>query len=129
MTKAESTQLLSKYNIPFGSWGSGNSKTLDHLLKEINIGEAKLIETENGLLRTVNVIVMDVYFNDGESKLKLFEDRQVYKNGRIAKRQPPNSLLEKIKPDEEPFIGARRTLAEELGITSDLEIKDLGSRV
>lgn len=130
MTEQQLINLLTKYSVPFHSWGTGNAKTLAHLLKELNIGECTLEENkEYGLLRKVNVITMDVFYNDGTKKLVLYEQKQVYKNGRTTHREPQNSLLEKIKPGEDPYEGAKRTLAEELGITTDLDLKDLGTKV
>ncbi len=70
MTEEELILILSKYAVPYTSWGTGNAKTLAHLLKEINIGEAKLEETQ-----------------DGSKTLKLFEEKQVYKNGRVITAQ------------------------------------------
>lgn len=127
MTKEELIILLTKYSIPFQNWGTGNAKTLDHLLKEINSGESSLAERDGGLIRIVSVIVMNVYFNDGNRKLKLFEDRQEYKFGRIVKRNNNDSLLEKIKPDEDISVAAKRTLAEEINITPELNIIDKGT--
>jgi hypothetical protein len=130
MTKDELIQQLTKFDIPFNTWGQGNAKTLDHLLKELNTGECTVEENPDyGLLRKVKIVTMNVYYNDGAQKLKLHEDRQVYKNGRTTHREPETSLMEKLKPDENPFEGAKRALAEELDITSSLDIKDLGMKV
>ena len=62
---------------------------------------------------------MDIYVDlDGE-RLKLYEDRQEFVDGRIRRR--PNmttSLGEKLEPGEEPEFSIARALEEELGVTS-----------
>ncbi len=126
MTEYELIILLDKYNIRHQDWGKGKAKTFEHLLKEINSGEAKLVEKDNQLFRIVSVIVMDVYYINKGKKLKLIEEQQIYKDGRIVRRELKNSLLEKLIPNEDSLAGAKRALSEELGINLEVKLVDKG---
>ncbi len=92
MIKDELIHLLNKYNIKFQTWGAGTAKSLDHLLKEIQLGEAVLQERDGKLFRLVKVIVFNVFFLKENKKYKLYEDKQVYKDGRVVNRDLKDSL-------------------------------------
>lgn len=58
-------------------------------------------------------------------EMQLFEDRQEFKDGRVRRRGLVG-LSEKMKPDENPLLSAKRALAEELSFNSAGDIDDLG---
>ncbi len=126
MSQEDLIQLLRKYKIPFESWGTGNSKPFEKFCSEINSSEAKLVERDNELFRLVSVVVMNVFYFNNNQHFKLKEDRQIYKDGRVVRRDLKDSLLEKLKPQEDPYSGALRALREELGITTKVTLNDNG---
>lgn len=115
--------LLEAHSIPLSKWGVGEAKTVDHLLKEVRSGEVELV-SENGVLFKVgSIAAVDVYYRDGDTTLKLWEEKQVFSDGRERRR--PNTyggLVEKMLPGENCLTGASRALREELGIESEVEI-------
>ena len=121
MDKQSLIDLLNKYNVPIVTWGQGGSKSIEHLLDEINSGESKLEENENGLLRSVTGIAVNVFYEFDDGILKLVEEKQVFHDGRSRVRELDNSVGEKVRPGESPIIAAKRALAEELEIVEKLE--------
>lgn len=109
---------LISHQVPTSEWGKGESKKLEHLLKELNKGECKLIESEDGsLVRVVRGVGINIFYKSGEGKLlKLKEDRQVFSDGRTRRRVLSTSVGEKLQPGETPEQAATRTLEEELQI-------------
>jgi hypothetical protein len=123
ISMGELLNLLSRFNIDINLWGKGEARTIEHLLKEINMGECQLIESNGGLLRLVTGPGLNVFYNDGERILKLKEEKQVYSDGRVRVRADLEiSIGEKLKPGESSFDAARRALSEELNISSNLEL-------
>ena len=119
-------KLLRKHRIPLATWGTGKAKTFEHLLREITSGEAELIETKQGLTRRARGAIVAVYFNHNGSRFFLAEDRQEFKDGRVRTRDLDTSVGEKLAPSEEPVMGARRALTEELGFpTKNVELLTL----
>jgi len=116
MNKKKLLKLLKKYKIPLKLWGTGEAKTLDHLIAEISSGEAVLEEGEGGLLRVALGVCLDVFYKNKNVVYKLIEEKQVYKDGRVRRRGLPTSIGEKLKPNEDPIFAAYRALFEELGI-------------
>lgn len=117
MTINELAEFLESRKIPYGEWGTGESKTLEHLLTEINSGEARLQDTENDrILRIVTGVVINVFFQQGQDILKLIEDKQIFVDGRERRRNLSTSIGEKMKTGESPDAAANRALREELGI-------------
>lgn len=112
MNKSELESLLKTYKIPFDTWGAGESKTISHLLQELNLEESTLIEGSDGIIRAETGVAIDVFYG----KLKLVEAKQVFSDGRERKRNLSTSVGEKIKPGENPLEAAARTMLEELGI-------------
>lgn len=106
--------MLKKYSIDTTIWGQGDSKTRENLLEELKLGESNLVEKEGLLVRVERGVILNVYFDN----LKLIEDRQVFNDGRVRRRNISTSIGEKLKPKETPLVGARRALKEELGIVT-----------
>lgn len=124
MEREELILLLKSNNIPFHTWGTGVSKTLEHLLKEISEGEAELVQKDGSLLRVAIGSTIRVYYRNSAVLLYLKEEKQVFSDGREKRRELAGdmSIGEKLKPGEIPAVGAWRSLAEELGITEKLPL-------
>jgi hypothetical protein len=122
MQEQELRTLLEKYEIPFETWGTGQAKTFNHLLAEINDGEAVLTEHENRLLRSANGSIVMVYYRNGQSLWQLKEDRQVFSDGRERRRTLATSIGEKMQPGESSIDAAHRALREEIGIDEKLPL-------
>src|SRR5947209_5005992 len=125
MKKYELTALLGRYTIPFHTWGKGKAKTLEHLLQEVNSGEAVLQREGETLVQYLRVVLLDICYQDGETRLKLKEEKQIFKDGRVRVRGYPASLSGKLEPDESPYAGAYRALRQELKITARIPIGTL----
>lgn len=106
-------KLLSEYGVKYHLWGTGESKTLQNLLDEINSGEATLVVSGNKLLWvTVCAGVLVTY-----REYTLIEDRQEFVRGDVRRRKSYGmSINEKLKPCENHATGAIRAIREELGI-------------
>ena len=128
MSDNQVLELLNKYNIPYQNWGKGTSKPLSKFFQEIKSGEATLTEHNNQLIRVVSLAVINVFYKRNQKTFKLFESHQIYKNGRVVKRNLPDSIYEKLKPKETPLEGARRALKEELLITDNMDLIEKGSK-
>lgn len=113
---------LQNAGIDTSKWGTGNTKTLEHLLNEILCGEVTLVQQETGeLVRQVVIVVADIYYDNPNGKrLHLKENRQVFADGRERVRDHlPQSVSEKIKPNEDSREAIIRGIREELGIAID----------
>jgi hypothetical protein len=114
---SELINILKKYNVPVDLWGMGKSKTIQHLQDELIEKECSLVEKENQLIRYIEFVGIKIYFRDQNNNLwALKEDRQEFKDGRVRRRNMPNSVSEKMKFGEDPAISAIRGIKEELGI-------------
>lgn len=113
MTEDALLHLLEEHGVDSGLFGQGEAKSLSHLMKELREGECSLRSVDGTLQRVVYGATAVVR----HSGLVLVEDRQVFKDGRVRRRDIIGSIGEKMKPDEDPLLAARRALAEELGIT------------
>jgi len=122
--RKELLSLLQAYNIPLNEWGVGKAKTFEHLLSELESGEAEIVESKVGLLRSSQGAILTVFYTDGISTWRLKEDRQVFKDGREKRRDLGNemSIGEKMHREEDPVEAAYRALREELSITERVEL-------
>ncbi len=123
--------LLVLHTIPFEQWGTGSAKTLDHLLREIAEGETLLEVNESGMLvRKVRITYVDIYCIAPDGKrLKLVEEKQIFKDGRERRRILDGSIAEKLKATEAPNHDmVQRAISEELGIEVDVPVQTRGSR-
>jgi hypothetical protein len=104
---------LKSHNIDISSWGKGDSKTIGHLFNELKNKECS-ISVENGvLIRVMEVVGLIVVYKNQRLK----EDRQVFKDGRIRRRNMTSSCSEKMIYGENPIEAALRCSTEELDIT------------
>ena len=111
------TNLLKQNNIPCDLWGTGKSKTINNLLDEIKKNECELKIISNSLTRFIEFVGVKVYYTDEDGQTWLLrEDKQEFNDGRVRRRNMPNSVSEKMKSGEDPLISAIRGLREELDI-------------
>ncbi len=127
------TDILKKQleaaGINTAEWGTGQAKTLEHLQKEIESGETILVTGEKcELLRKVVVGGADIYYKSPDGKrYRLKEDRQVFKDGRERRRDLGQAVSEKMKPDEDPKEAIIRGIQEELGISGEITLTEIGT--
>lgn len=122
-TEEEFSSYLAGFGIPVDIWGQGVSKTIGHLLQEVNDGETVLTQRGRELLRQVGFAAVSVIHRNGGEVYELFEDRQEFRDGRVRRRDTGSSVSEKIQPGESPKDAAERALREELGITGRVNLK------
>lgn len=109
--------LLKKYDVPVDLWGTGKSKTINHLLSELQNDECSLEEKEQSITRYIEFVGIKVYYTDKEDQRWILkEERQEFNDGRIRRRNIPNSVSEKMKFGEDPTLAAIRGIKEELGV-------------
>lgn len=106
---------LVEHGIPVDSWGTGQSKTLNHLFKEIENRECFLSDEGEYLTRYIEFVAIKVYYRKNDELYFLTEDRQEFNDGRVRRRKMPSSVSEKMKSGEDPLISAIRGIEEELG--------------
>lgn len=116
LQQVELEALLTTYGVDFSSWGTGNAKTLQHLLDEIADGEAVLVEESGTLVRRTRALDITVGYVDSEGqKHVLVEDRQEFTDGRV-RRRAVGGVKEKLSKDEfADHRSVERALQEELG--------------
>lgn len=99
--------------LPIEKYGQGQAKTIEHLLGEIESGEAQIIWEKGKPIRQISIVCIEVISEDGEQQL--FEEKQVFADGRVRRRDIWG-LSEKLNLNEDPYQGAVRAMKEELGI-------------
>lgn len=119
MCRAETEILLNSKNINFGTWGQGESKTLQHLLDELASGESTLeINGSDRVVRKVEGSAVNIYYTLYQGKtLQLVEEKQVFNGDRVRKRNINTSIGEKMRPEELPMEAGIRAMQEELKIS------------
>ena len=60
---SELKNYLINFSIPVDTWGTGKSKTLEHLLDELKNQECQLSESESGLVRNIEFVGIKIYYN------------------------------------------------------------------
>ncbi len=120
---------LYEAGIDTSSWGKGAAKTLNHLWRELEKGEAFLEPDKDGqLLRKVIVSGADVFYSSSDGRrYRLKEDRQVFTDGRVRRRDLGFAVSEKLGLGEEPEEGMVRGIREELGIEGDVSLKQVAA--
>ncbi|AFZ11532.1 hypothetical protein Cri9333_0586 [Crinalium epipsammum PCC 9333] len=100
--------------LPLHLYGKGQAKDYSSLLQEIEKKESQIIWDNNRPIRLIKVCRVRVICGDQE----LYEDRQVFSDGRVRKRGI-RGLAEKLFKDEKEEIAAKRALKEELGLSDE----------
>jgi hypothetical protein len=91
-------------------------KTVSDLYKEIETGECILGIEDKKLHRRIDVVSIKCFHTNEEGqRFQIFEEKQVFKNGRERQRGF-NYIAEKLQSNETPEECAKRGLAEELQI-------------
>ncbi len=120
----ELVNLLVKYDIPIERYGLSNVLPLQALLEQVLEERVKLVERNGKLIRSMNLVTINVFYQDGEELLELKEDRQV----RIAmeskteikhtksRRKVTWSVSRKIRSVEQLREKAILALKNELGL-------------
>lgn len=116
MTLEKLGNFLRAHNVPLENWGTGNAKTVNHLLSEVNSGESKLSVIDGQVVREVTSIVMNIYYQQGANTWRLIEEKQVFADGHTRVRNDWISMGEKMIPNENPEAALHRALQEELHI-------------
>jgi hypothetical protein len=122
MNKTALVTFLMAHGVPLSEWGKGKARSVNQLLEEIESSEAEINAKEGKVIRTIQVVLIDIFFLEGERPLKLFQDRQEFKDGRVERRDYPSSVSEKVRGFESPIQAALRGLREELGITTGVSL-------
>lgn len=117
--------IFMRYGVDPEAYGQGQASSLAKAVKEIQDGEIQLIVRDGKLVRQGTVAAIEVVADlPGGARMRLVEDRQEMTDGRVRRRDLPQSLAEKMLPGENPEQVIKRALSEELGVTS---FKMLGS--
>lgn len=126
----EFIKKLKEYSIPVEKYGTGVTKTIQHLFNEIQEGESRIEEENGSLVRYIEFVGIKIFYIDKiGTKWFLKEDRQEFKDGRTRNRGLNVSVAEKMKPGEDPLQSAIRGIEEELKIEiSTDQIREMKSR-
>ncbi len=120
-TEEQLTEKLIEYGIPVENWGIGGAKTIHALLNEIKKDDCIVIEGmvdgKNTLIRYIQFVGIQIFYNNNGQMMKLKEDRQVFKDGRERRRIMTASVGEKMIIGENKLLAAVRGIAEELSVT------------
>ena len=120
---------LASNGVPFKGWGENGTKTIDHLLKEIQRGEAVIISESGWVIRIISTAAINVFYAQEEKTFVLVEEKQLFRDGRKRIRTLTSSLGEKIRALETPEEAARRGLKEELSIAERIPLIGSGKEV
>jgi len=112
----ELIQLLKDHNIDLNKWGTSVYKTPQHLWKEIQQEECTLYEMGGTIYREVQYIGAKIQYKKDGVNYRLWEDRAIFKDGRIRIRPIEHSMAEKFKSGENTNDVVVRGMKEELGI-------------
>tara|TARA_B100001765_G_scaffold14794_1_gene8695 strand:+ start:1830 stop:2414 length:585 start_codon:yes stop_codon:yes gene_type:complete len=123
-SKEELLTVLDSYYLPISTWGKNATKTVEHLLKEIDEEECILEAVINydyepwivQLCRSIHVARVFVVTKIHNDLLFLRESKQVFKDGSERERHTMSSIGEKIAKGENPMQAAIRGAREELGL-------------
>ena len=113
-TVEELTALLERCGVSIESWGTGKAKTVGHLLEELVLEEAFLVDTPDGrLVRETAVVCLDI----SAGALVLKEAYQLfYRDGRRRERELDATTGEKMRPGETPHDAVQRLIREEFPV-------------
>jgi hypothetical protein len=104
-------------DIPVDQWGKGSAKTVRHLYNEILEKESVLSYIDGKLIRSIEFVSAQIFYDSPGGVLKLVEEKQIFKDGRVRSRYLESSVSEKMKADEGPRNSIIRGIEEELKIS------------
>jgi len=104
-------------DIPVDQWGKGSAKTVRHLYNEILEKESVLSYIDGKLIRSIEFVSAQIFYDSPGGVLKLVEEKQIFKDGRVRSRYLESSVSEKMKDDEGPRNSIIRGIEEELKIS------------
>ena len=108
--------ILSDNQIDFSQWGQKATKPIEELWGEIEGGETRIRNDDQGICRVVGVANVYVKYQSAEGEeLNLWEERREFVNG-DSDRRNFDFLAEKGYPSEDELEWAARALGEELGL-------------
>jgi hypothetical protein len=114
---------LAEQQLPVDEYGRGIAKTVGHLFNEIIAGECQIELVDGRVERTIPGAHLLVRYQPADGKLLLLvEDRQIFSDGRVRRRQLTSSIGEKMHSGETPDQAAIRAFKEELGIADPTDI-------
>ena len=96
LQKEAVVHFLTAHNVPIETWGTGSAKTLEHLLRELHAKESRLYVLKGMVIREAEGVLVDVYHWRNSELLKLFEEKQIFADGRVKTRDTGGSIGEKI---------------------------------
>ena len=117
-------KFLTENGVDISKWGTGEAKTVQHLLKELIKKECEINVVDGKVVRKVSALSINVLYKNEVLK----EEYQRFKDGRIRRRRMDCSVAEKITEDEVSDINtaAKRAIKEELQISiSDNQIGEI----
>lgn len=120
-------QHIEASGVDLSSWGTGKSKSLEGLQKEIENGKSQLILNENGqILRKVSVAKAEIFYKSPEGKtLRLTEEKRLFSDGRERVRDIAHSLSKKMRKNQTPQSALKGAFAKKLGITEPLNFEEI----
>ncbi len=126
----ELKEKLKDSDIDLSQWGKNTNKSAEDLLEEIKSGESILkMDEGNRLVRRIFVCTANIYYKDKNSKTYILkEEKQIFKNGKIRKRNLSTSMSEKMNLGENPLQAITRGIQEELGTCNKIDIRRKGRR-
>lgn len=127
MRRQDIVKMLDNHHVPRQSWGAGTARTLDDLFEYhrrerlyFRNGTGNGHSNGNGssarLIIDVHSVVVLVYHQFRRKWLELFEDRQVFKNGDVLRRNNFDGIAETMRRTGSMRCEAKRCLKEELGL-------------
>jgi len=109
--------------VPLAKWGEGNFKTLSEFSEELNKGEAALLKQKDGTLcRVVDIVVLIIKRGDEV----LVEAKETHDDKTTTRNRLPAL---KRRPDEHPFLCARRLVAELMIPNDNVEVDPASIRI
>lgn len=117
---------LRSRGVPIERWTEGGARGVPALFLELQKGECSL-QFEPGsawVNRSILGVHLDITHRDAAGLLwRLVEDRRLFADGHLQRRQLQASIGEKMTSGEEPEAAAYRALSEELGIEERLPLR------
>lgn len=119
MNRTEIISMLDRHKVPWHTWGTGTSRTLEALCDYHEKDQLHFRNnTSPSIIIEVQVAVVLVTHKFNRRWVELFEDRQVFDNGEVLQRLNFNGLGETVRRNEGFREAAARCLQEELSFNN-----------